>query len=149
MEGLGGIRFSLDGIRTMNPFKRKRPIGPQIKNIHKGRIGIIRYENEGKILEIEWELSGVKELDILLAPMELNEWKMPTGEKVPRNEQLVILKELRKWLKSKKIRTDIDLSDDIQFENENCRWVNCTNCRIKGKAYCVDHFDEILLRKQE
>ena len=46
-----------------------------------GRNGCIIYKSDDKNLEIYWEMSGVPEYDMLLAPVDLREWKLPQGRK--------------------------------------------------------------------
>jgi hypothetical protein len=112
-----------------------------------GRSGSIIFQKGNNKLEIYWEMSGSSEFDILLAPLDLKEWDEPKGVKIPLEQQLQLLQGLRSWAKKKKMRTDIDLPNDISTEDKPCGWVKCNRNRLKDSAYCNRHYDENLLRK--
>ncbi len=112
-----------------------------------GRCGAVIYQSGEDKIEIEWEISGVPENDILLAPMDLREWNEPKGTEIPRDKQIEILHKLRSWTKEQKLKTDIDLPLNLEFEDDPCLWVGCNEHKIKGFAYCSQHYDENLLRK--
>ena len=110
-----------------------------------GMVGTIYYVQDKKIIEIGYELSGVPESDILLAPMDLRFWNIPEKIEIEKEEQINILEKLRKWLHDEKIRSNIDLPSKIEYEDIKCNWINCSQFRLKGKAYCVEHFTKNLL----
>ena len=112
-----------------------------------GRCGVIVYHSGKREIEIEWEMSGVPEHDILLAPIDLRQWNEPKGIEIPRDKQIEILRALRSWTKAEKLRTDIDLPLRVEFEDNPCGWAGCSEPRIKDSAYCSNHYDENLLRK--
>ena len=111
------------------------------------RNGCIIYKSDDKNLEIYWEMSGVPEYDMLLAPVDLREWKYPKDEKIPRNKHMEILHKLRDWLRDQRLKSDIDLPSRVEFADKPCGWVECNQQQVKGSAYCLDHLNEILLRK--
>jgi hypothetical protein len=74
-----------------------------------GRCGSFTYTEAGKILDVDWEMSGVSHYDILIAPVDLREWQFPQGEKISEDQQKIILARLRDWLAAQRLRTDIDL----------------------------------------
>ena len=118
----------------------------KFKLIPGGRAGkIICKSSENEVI-IGWEISGAKEYDILLAQLWLQEWKHPKGIKIEIEEQMEILHSLRNWLKRKKIKTDIDLPDPLEFDEEECKWVKCNANRLKGSVFCLEHYDKLLLR---
>ena len=112
-----------------------------------GRSGAIVYQSGGYKIEIECEMSGSLENDILLAPMDLSEWSEPKGSEIPHDKQIEILHKLRSWTKEQKLKTDIDLPFNLNVEDDLCAWSGCNENRIKDSAYCNMHYDETLLRK--
>ena len=112
-----------------------------------GRSGTITYASEGSRVEIYWEMSGVPQYDILLAPIDLREWTEPKGVKLQSEDQKSILRKLRKWTKERKLKTDIDLPDNLELEDKACAWMGCNERRLMGLAYCPRHYDESLLRR--
>ena len=92
-------------------------------------------------------MSGVPEYDILLAPMDLKEWDEPKGVNISLERQIKILQKLRLWTKEQKLKTDIDLPINLDFEDKPCVCMGCNEHRLKGSAYCSRHYDENLLRK--
>ena len=119
----------------------------QFKMNRSGRSGSITYQSGDKKIEIYWEMSGVPEYDILLAPIDLKEWYNPKGVKIPLEVQMQILQELRSWFKEQNLKTEIDLPYNLELEDKPCSWVGCNKHRLKGFAYCSRHYDENLLRK--
>jgi hypothetical protein len=110
-----------------------------------GRCGTISCAKDGQNLEIEWEMSGVPEKDILLAPIDLARWA--SGEDIPKAEQRMILERLRDWLVSKKTRSDINRPTEEVDHAAACVWSGCEEPPLKGLAYCANHYDDTLLRK--
>ena len=110
-----------------------------------GRCGTISCSKDSLKLEMDWEMSGVPDVDLLLAPIELTRWA--TGEAVPEDEQRVILDHLRDWLVVKKTRADINRpTEEIDYAAK-CAWSGCEGSPLKGFAYCATHYDDTLLRK--
>jgi hypothetical protein len=72
-----------------------------------GRGGIIYYVTNGKILEIEFEMSGVSQYDLLPYFDNLKGWTIPKNEPFAFKEQSAIKEKLLEWLKSKSIKTDL------------------------------------------
>lgn len=112
-----------------------------------GRCGSITYETTGHKIEIDWEMSGVSQYDILLAPVDLREWNEPKGVAIPIETQIEILQKLREWAKKQKLKTDIDAPTGLDSENKLCGRTGCDEHRLHGSVYCRNHFDESLLRK--
>jgi hypothetical protein len=73
-----------------------------------GRAGIIYYIDNGKVLEIGFELSGVKQYDLLLYFDTLNGWTIPRNELFAFKEQSIIKEKLLEWLKAKRIKPDLE-----------------------------------------
>ena len=112
-----------------------------------GRDGNITYSNSGRSLDIYWEISAAPGYDILVAPLDLRRWRVPSDEAIPRAQQREILASFRSWLKSQGTRADIDLPSQIEYSSENCVWVGCGHKALRNSAYCFGHFDETLLRR--
>lgn len=74
---------------------------------HNGRAGIIYYIDEGKVLEIYFEMSGVPQYDLLLYFDTLTGWTIPKGESFAPKEQSAIKEKLLECLKSKRIKSDV------------------------------------------
>jgi hypothetical protein len=72
-----------------------------------GRIGSIYFVNEGRLCEIEYELSGTNQFDLLVFLDGTKEWILPTRELIKENEKEVIKEQIIHWLGQKKIRTDL------------------------------------------
>ena len=72
-----------------------------------GRQGTIYFVDQGKTCEIYYEISGVKEYDILIWFDKLNEWILPHLEAINPIDKQRIKSELQKWLDSKKIRAEL------------------------------------------
>jgi len=73
-----------------------------------GPSGIIYYIDNGKVLEIDFEMSGVREYDLLLYFDNLNGWTIPNNEIFAFKEQSAIREKLLEWLKSKRIKSDLE-----------------------------------------
>ncbi len=111
-----------------------------------GRCGSITYQTADHKIEIDWEMSGVSQYDILLAPVDLREWNEPKGVAIPIESQIEILQKLRDWAKKQKLKTDIDAPTDLDSEHKPCGRTGCDEHRLHGSVYCRTHFDESLLR---
>jgi hypothetical protein len=70
-----------------------------------GRAGTIYYVENGKVCELHYEISGVKEFDILINFDQLTEWIFPTKESISDKE--AIKEKLVVWLNIKKIRAEL------------------------------------------
>jgi len=110
-----------------------------------GRCGTINCKKGNLVLEVDWEMSGVPDKDILLAPMDLTHWA--SGEAVAKAEQRTILEHLRTWLAGKKTRADIDRPTKEIEDSATCVWSGCEEPPLKGFAYCGNHYDDTLLKK--
>ncbi|MEA5401777.1 hypothetical protein VB776_02545 [Arcicella sp. DC2W] len=73
-----------------------------------GRAGMIYYIDNGKVLEIDFEMSGVRKYDILLFFDTLRSWTIPKNEPFAFGQQSEIRDKLLKWLKSKRIKSDLE-----------------------------------------
>ena len=111
-----------------------------------GRAGAISYREGARTLEIYWEMSGSPRYDILLAPLDLRYWLSPADEQIPLAKQKEILRDLRQWLASERKRADIDVPTPLTYSGESCVRSGCQHPALSGLAYCLEHFDESLLR---
>jgi hypothetical protein len=73
-----------------------------------GRGGMIYYIDNGRVLEIDFEMSGVPQYDLLLYFDALKCWTIPKDEPFSFREQPGIKERLLEWLKSKQIRSDLE-----------------------------------------
>lgn len=86
-----------------------------------GRRGEIECrEAAGRVLRIPWEMSGSPEYDLLLAPLNLSCWSSSADASIPPPKQRGILAALRHWLRSRNLRTDIDLPEDGRSAEARC-----------------------------
>jgi hypothetical protein len=92
------------------------------------------------------DLSGVSHYDILMAPVDLRQWHFPQGEKIPEDQQKIILTRLREWLAAKRLRTDVDLPQFSEVSEQPCVRAGCPNKALKGSAYCLEHLSLTALR---
>lgn len=106
----------------------------------KGRCGYIYYREGDKMREIGWEMSGVPELDILVDGIKAT-WTIPAHVPIPIEQRLEILGRLRAFLAGRKLKTNVDLPADLSLTTERCRLLGCTQYRLRGQAYCRQHFD--------
>lgn len=116
------------------------------KMITQGRSGDILYQEGDRALELDWEMSGTNELNILLAPVDLRKWHAPLPTTIPLDKQKEILSRLRHWLHAEGLRSDIDLPGNTELTSVPCVYSDCEKQSIKGSAYCLEHFDFTLLR---
>lgn len=75
--------------------------------IEDGRSGTIYYSGSKRMCEIYFELSGVKQYDILVAIDQLNEWFLPEKKLLTADEKKNIEDKLKDWLRRKRIKTDL------------------------------------------
>jgi len=122
-----------------SPFK--------FKWISDGRDGTIVLTQDGHSLEIYWEMSGSIEYHIALAPVDLRQWQVPANSSIIEEQQLEILYQLREWLKSHKVKSDLDLPITLYKSNEICRCRGCDKKQLQDKAYCLYHYDLTLLMR--
>jgi hypothetical protein len=109
-----------------------------------GRTGEIIYKDSIGTLILPWEMSGTRDYDILLAPLNLNAWTIPKDEKIPLEKQLEILKKLRVWLSSEKYRSDVHLPTN-EISKNKCIKSGCEDFALIGLAYCSRHYSLSLL----
>ncbi|MCW3789773.1 hypothetical protein [Plebeiibacterium sediminum] len=72
-----------------------------------GRQGTIYYVDHGKTCELYYEISGVKEFDILIWFDQLNEWILPKNEAINQIDKQRIKEKLINWLDLTKIRAEL------------------------------------------
>jgi hypothetical protein len=72
-----------------------------------GRAGIIYYIDNGKLLEIEFELSGAPQYDLLPYFDNIETWAVPNGEPLLAKQKAEIRQQFLAWLKTKRIITDL------------------------------------------
>jgi len=72
-----------------------------------GRGGIIYYVDNGKVLEISFEMSGVRQYDLLPCFDGLKGWSIPANKPFAFKEKSAIKEKFLEWLKTKRIKTDI------------------------------------------
>ena len=72
-----------------------------------GRAGTIYYVEKGKICELYYEISGVKEFDILIWFEQLNEWIFPERKPIKIEEKEAIKEKLVDWLMQKRTRAEL------------------------------------------
>jgi len=72
-----------------------------------GRGGMIYYVDNGKVLEIDFEMSGIPQYDLLPYFDNLKGWAIPKNEPFAFKEQSAIKEKLLEWLKNKKIKADL------------------------------------------
>ena len=72
-----------------------------------GRSGTIYFVEENKLSQIYFEISGVKEFDILIFFEQLNQWELPNRKVMLENEKEVIKEKLSIWLGKEKIKADL------------------------------------------
>jgi hypothetical protein len=112
----------------------------------KARGGWMVYDEDGRTLQFQWEMSGSGGQHVLLAPVNLTRWTGPAGETVPVSKQLEILAQLRDWLSNQGITSDIDRPPSTS-SGQHCVWAECTNSRLDGIEHCASHFDMMLLAR--
>ena len=110
----------------------------------RGRAGSIRCSDGQNVTDLDWEMSGSPEYDVLLAPLDLRSWA--SGAEIPRGAQHRILAELRKWLVAQRIRSNAAPPRSNDRGPETCRRAGCSEQALVGSAYCPFHYDETLLR---
>jgi hypothetical protein len=72
-----------------------------------GRAGTIYYVEENKLCQIFFEISGVKQFDILIFFEQLKQWELPVKKNLSDNEIEEIKEKLLIWLQKKNIKSDL------------------------------------------
>ena len=116
----------------------------KFKRTFQGRCGSVECADSVNVVDIDWEISGTSDYDILLAPLDLRQWK--SGTPIPKNTQHDILNELRLWLIEQNIRSDVARPRRVSNSNGFCQRSGCSKQAIDGLMYCAFHYDENLLR---
>jgi hypothetical protein len=73
-----------------------------------GRSGFVYYREGAQILEIYWEMSGVRQYDVLISLSEIQKWTRPEGASISPEKKQQIITGLKDFLAAKKIRPDFD-----------------------------------------
>ena len=68
-----------------------------------GRSGTIYHVDQGKLCEIDLEISGVKQFDILIYFDSLEEWILPFKKLMTTEEKAEIKEKLKLWLQNENI----------------------------------------------
>lgn len=109
-----------------------------------GRSGTIMCVCADQSIDIDWEMSGAPEYDILLAPVDLRTWR--SGHSIEREQQRQILQALRRWLLAQRMRADIAAIENPVTSATKCVWSGCQDAALIRSVYCLRHYDEMLLR---
>lgn len=72
-----------------------------------GRGGTIYYIEDWKVLEIDFEISGVKQYDILIFYDSVYYWVLPNKTKISERQKAEIKERLAEWLKIEKTRAEL------------------------------------------
>jgi len=110
-----------------------------------GRCGSIICSQDNNSLEVDCEISGSSEYSILLAPMNLKRWNKTDSGDISKKQQLDILAEMRIWLQSQNIITNLEYPTDQTEKGKSCIAQVCSDDRLENLMYCKKHFDETLL----
>jgi hypothetical protein len=87
------------------PF-RPRPEGAF--RIQGGRCGTITYADQGRVLELYFEISGVSEYDILVSFGPDVAWSSPVPIRLTDAERTDVRSRLDSWLREQKIRALVE-----------------------------------------
>ena len=109
------------------------------------RMGTIIFQEDERTLEIEWEFAGSNASYDLVVLGGFSNWVSPKNSSVPLPKQLEILEQLRAWLKQHRIKSSIDLPDNIEVSNGKCAWEGCNQKSLKDKYICLYHFNLVCL----
>ena len=90
---------------------------------------MIYYIDNGKVLEIDSEMSGVPQYDLLLNFDNLKGWTIPKNEPFAFIEQTAIKEKLLEWLNSKRIKTYLvwQRKDDAAYIGFYSSWAWLAN----------------------
>jgi hypothetical protein len=72
-----------------------------------GRAGTIYYVESGRILEINYEISGVPQYDLLIYFDAVDEWALPVKKSISFAEKETIKERLKAWFDERKIRAEL------------------------------------------
>jgi hypothetical protein len=72
-----------------------------------GRSGTIYHVNDGKLCEIDYEISGAAYYDILIYFDSTKEWLLPERRALSSVERTVISEKLKLWLAKKNIKAEL------------------------------------------
>jgi hypothetical protein len=97
IEGLAAKRWQEDKVEKM-----RRVDGFHYRS--HGRGGMIYYIQQGRVLELYYEMSGVKQFDLLIYFAEATHWVLPVKQVVLPEEKAAIREQLTQWLG--KVRAD-------------------------------------------
>jgi hypothetical protein len=70
--------------------------------------GFIRCRVGWKFRKIKWVIAGPAVVSILVVPVDLRRWDFPWMIRIPIDEQVAMLQNLRLWSRKQGLRTDID-----------------------------------------
>jgi hypothetical protein len=73
-----------------------------------GRYGYVYYLEGGRTLEIPWEMSGLKDKDIIICSGNLKNWALPTDEPIDPEQQKRIERDLQAWLTANNVRATFE-----------------------------------------
>ena len=111
----------------------------------RGRDGVISYAEPPHTLQFDWEMSGSPKYDILVTA-DFRRWSSPPQVEITQEHQLHILHALRHWLRTQRLRSDIDAPTVTVDDTLPCMWRSCHRKRLAGFVYCAHHFDLSCLR---
>lgn len=75
--------------------------------VNNGRAGTIYYVKDGQLIEIGFEMSGVKEYDILISFNIVIHYVLPNKVDLSEREKSLLKTELIKWLEEKRIKAKL------------------------------------------
>jgi|GEM_PF-1919742 len=106
MPGMDAIH---EKVHAMND-QRRCAVFPTLKRgftfAAHGRTGFIYYKEGARILEIAWEMSGVPQYEILIAPLRMEAWTYPVPEAISEEKKAEIMTGLREFLRMRQLRAD-------------------------------------------
>lgn len=91
------LRDKVDSLIKMNGFYLKM----------NGRSGTIYFVKDGKLCEIDCEMSGVKKFDIIIYSEGLLEWVLPEKLLIHQDERKEIIECLKFWLDKQGVKYDL------------------------------------------
>lgn len=72
------------------------------------------YQEDGRLLKVYLEMSGVRKLDWVGSDTSFQEWTIPAGERISREKQAEILDRLASWARAERLRIDIGPPVDME-----------------------------------
>lgn len=112
-----------------------------------GRCGYIKFNENGFKKDLYWEMSGSKEYDILMSPINIKHWDEPQGLELSLYERLNFLYRLRKYLDSINFKSYIHFPVDLNITDKKCMWKGCKSLGFDNLSYCKDHYDQLMINK--